>query len=71
LIPDSGPQLAFVFLFINGSVPFSVLLANSVAQSGHGLLPLLSVSIRDSIMVKFLNICLGLLAGYLALLGGL
>jgi Putative, 10TM heavy-metal exporter len=70
LIPDSGPQLAFVFLYIGGAIPFSVLLANSVAQSGHGLLPLLSVSIRDSVMVKFFNICLGLLAGYAALAAG-
>lgn len=67
LIPDSGPQLVFVFLFIDGTVPFSVLLANSVAQSGHGLLPLLAVSIRDSMIVKFVNVCLGLSMGYLAL----
>jgi hypothetical protein len=70
LIPDSGPQLAFVFLFIDGAIPFSVLLANAVAQSGHGLLPLLSVSIRDSVLMKFFNICLGLLAGYAALAAG-
>jgi Protein of unknown function (DUF2899). len=70
LIPDSGPQLAFVFLFIDGAIPFPVLLANSVAQSGHGLLPLLSVSIRDSILVKFFGICLGLLVGYAALVVG-
>jgi hypothetical protein len=70
LIPDSGPQLAFVFLFIDGAIPFSVLLANSVAQSGHGLLPLLAVSVRDSMMVKFFNICLGLVAGYAALAAG-
>jgi hypothetical protein len=64
LIPDSGPQLAFVFLFADGTVPFSVLLANCVSQSGHGLLPLLSVSRRDSLLVKAVNLVLGLACGF-------
>jgi hypothetical protein len=66
LVPDSGPQLVFVFLFAEGAVPFSVLLANCVAQSGHGLLPLLSVSRRDSVLVKTVNVLLGMAFGLAA-----
>jgi hypothetical protein len=63
VIPDSGPHLIFVFLFANGAVPFSVLLTSSMVQDGHGLLPLLSVSVRDSIKIKLFNLVIGLLVG--------
>ncbi len=70
LLPDSGPHLLFVFLFANGTVPFSVLLTSSIVQDGHGMLPLLSVSVKDSLMVKGFNLLLGLLVGYAALAMG-
>jgi hypothetical protein len=66
LLPDSGPHLIFLFLFAQGSVPFSVLLTSSIVQDGHGLLPLLSVSVRDALWVKAFNLCLGLSVGYAA-----
>lgn len=64
LLPDSGPHLVFLFLFAQGSVPFSVLLTSSIVQDGHGLLPLLSVSVKDSLLVKAFNLVLGLVVGY-------
>jgi hypothetical protein len=63
IIPDSGPHLLFVFLFANGTVPLSVLLVSSLVQDGHGMLPLLSVSIKDSMLVKLFNLVLGLAVG--------
>lgn len=68
IIPDSGPHLLFVFLFAEGALPFSVLLTSSIVQDGHGMLPLLSVSVRDSLTIKAFNFVLGLAVG-LALLG--
>jgi hypothetical protein len=41
IIPESGPHLVFVTLFAQGTLPFAILLANSVVQDGHGTLPLL------------------------------
>ncbi|NIS22911.1 selenocysteine protein, partial [candidate division KSB1 bacterium] len=52
IIPESGPHLVFVMMFANGLIPFSVLLASSIAQDGHGLLPLLSYTVRDTFLIK-------------------
>ncbi len=63
LIPESGPNLIIVTMFASGLIPFSILLTNSIVQDGHGLLPLLSFSVKDSILVKVFNLVLGLLIG--------
>ncbi|MBP7148077.1 MAG: hypothetical protein KBD01_11065 [Acidobacteria bacterium] len=68
LLPTSGPHQVFATFYVNGLVPFAALLANSVAQNGHGLLPLLSVSWRDAVRVKVATLLLGLVAGIAALL---
>jgi len=60
IIPESGPHLIFVAMFADGLIPFSVLLASSIIQDGHGMLPLLSYSIRDSLLVKSFNLVIGL-----------
>jgi len=70
IIPESGPHMVFVMMFAKGLIPFSVLLASSIVQDGHGMLPLLSHSVRDSLAVKMFNIVIGLiLGGALYLLG--
>lgn len=63
LIPESGPHLIFVTMFANGLIPFSILLTSSMVQDGHGLLPMLSYSLRDSILIKLFNLALGLSIG--------
>lgn len=63
LIPTSGPHLVFVTLFSQGVVPFSVLLVSSIVQDGHGVLPLLSHSPRDVLLIKGFNFVLGLALG--------
>lgn len=63
IIPESGPHLLFVMMFANGLVPFSILLASSIAQDGHGMLPLLSYTIRDSLLIKVFNLGAALLVG--------
>ena len=63
LIPESGPHLLFVTLFSRGMIPFSVLLTSSIVQDGHGMLPMLSYSLSDSVKIKVFNFVFGLLFG--------
>ena len=71
LIPESGPHLIFVTLFAQGLVPFSVLLTSSIVQDGHGMLPMLSYSLNDSIKLKVFNFVIGLTIGLLVFAVGL
>jgi hypothetical protein len=70
LIPESGPHLVFLTLFLTGSIPFSILLANSITQDGHASLPLLAESKRGFVTAKLINAGVGLLAGYTGYLFG-
>jgi hypothetical protein len=70
IIPESGPHLIFVTLFAQGSIPFSILLASSISQDGHGMLPLLAESKLGFLAVKTINIVVALIAGMSALFIG-
>ena len=63
IVPESGPHLIFVTLFVQGSIPFSILLASSISQDGHGMLPLLAESKRGFIAVKLMNIIFAFITG--------
>ncbi|NMB98973.1 MAG: arsenic efflux protein [Thermoanaerobaculaceae bacterium] len=63
MLPESGPHLIFVMGFINGIFPFSTLVASSVVQDGHGMLPLLAESKKEFIKVKIINFAAGIFAG--------
>ncbi len=65
IIPQSGPQIFFIMLFSKGIIPFSVLLTSSIIQNGHGMLPLLSYSIKDSLIIKLINFIIGITLGYI------
>ena len=71
LVPESGPHLIFVMMFTQGLIPFSVLLASSIVQDGHGMLPLLSYSVKDSILIKMFNLAFGTIIGLIFYLFGL
>jgi hypothetical protein len=71
LIPESGPHLIFVMLFSRGLIPFSVLFTSSIVQDGHGMLPMLSYSVKDSALIKFFNLVFGLVLGLILFLIGL
>ena len=71
IIPESGPHLIFVMMFAKGLVPFSVLLASSIVQDGHGMLPLLSYTVRDSVLIKLFNLVIGLTIGLILFKMGL
>ncbi len=63
IIPDVAPQFIFIFMFSEGLIPFSVLLASSMVQNGHGLIPMLSYSVKDTITIKTFNVIYGLATG--------
>lgn len=71
VIPESGPHLVFVMMFSQGLIPFSVLFTSSFIQDGHGILPLLSYTVRDSVLIKLFNLIFGLSLGALLYLLGL
>ena len=67
LIPESGPHLIFLTLYVEGSIPLSIFLASSVVQDGHGMLPMLAESRPDFFKIKTINFIFGMamgLAGY-------
>lgn len=70
IIPESGPHLIFVMLFAKGLIPFSVLFTSSIVQDGHGMLPMLSYSVKDSLLIKIFNLFFGLTIGLIIYLLG-
>jgi hypothetical protein len=70
VLPESGPHLAFVTMFADKIVPLSTLVASSIVQDGHGMLPLLSTSKRAFIVVKVINLIVGLVVGGIMLAVG-
>lgn len=70
IIPQSGPHLVFVLLFMQGSIPLSILLASSIVQDGHGALPLLAESRKAFFLSKGISVLLGLVVGIAGLMIG-
>jgi len=63
LVPESGPHLLFAMMYSQGLIPFSVLFTSSFVQDGHGMLPMLSYSLRDTILIKIFNFAFGISIG--------
>ncbi|MDR2287016.1 MAG: putative manganese transporter [Prevotellaceae bacterium] len=70
LIPESGPHIVFISLFIEGNIPFSILLANSLVQNGHSGLPLLAESKKSFVKMKIIAVAIGLIAGLIGYVAG-
>ena len=70
-IPESGPHLLFVTLYAQQLLPFSLLLANSIVQDGHGMLPLLAESRKDFLKVKVINMIAGFIVGLILMQFGI
>lgn len=68
LIPESGPHLIFVTMYASGILPFSVLLANCIAQDGHACLPLIAENPKSWLTAKLLKSVLALAAGFLSMI---
>ena len=70
IVPESGPHMVFVTLFATGVLPFSILMASSIAQDGHGMLPLLAESKKGFVAVKLVNMLVAVVVGGFGLLVG-
>ncbi|WP_254532013.1 putative manganese transporter [Natrinema gelatinilyticum] len=55
LIPGCGPQILLASVYAEGSLPFSALTANSIAQDGDALFPLLAVDARAAVVATVYN----------------
>ncbi|MBW1806680.1 MAG: arsenic efflux protein [Deltaproteobacteria bacterium] len=67
VFPESGPHLAFVTMFADHVAPLSVLVASSIVQDGHGMLPLLASSKKAFFVVKLINLVVGIAVGFVLL----
>lgn len=67
VIPESGPHLVFLTLYAEGAAPLSILLASSIVQDGHGMLPMLAHSRKAFVQVKAINFAVGLVVGAVGL----
>jgi len=63
IIPESGPHLVFVILYSKGLISLPVLIVSTLSQDGHGLLPLLSHSVKDTLYVQFFTTAFSLIVG--------
>jgi len=70
IIPESGPHLLFVTLYVQGTVPLSVLVGSSIVQDGHGLLPMLAHSRKDFLIIKTVALIAGLTIGAAMMVSG-
>ena len=70
IIPESGPHMVFLVLYTKGLIPFSVLLVSTLSQDGHGLLPLLSHSVKDTLYVQLFTTSFSLIVGLALILIG-
>jgi hypothetical protein len=71
LLPISGPNVFLIMLFAQGTIPLSILIANSIIQDGHGLLPIMGFSVKDAIKIKTFNFVFGFVIGLILLLTGI
>jgi hypothetical protein len=67
IIPESGPHMIFLILYSKGLIPFSVLLVSTLSQDGHGLLPLLSHTVKDTLYVQVFTTIFSLVIGIILL----
>jgi hypothetical protein len=63
LIPESGPHMVFVILYAQHTIPLSILLASSIVQDGHGMLPMLAHSRRAFLGIKGITFMFGIATG--------
>ena len=70
ILPESGPHMVFISLFVAGLIPFSILIASSIVQDGHGSLPLFAENKKAFLHMKLINMAVGILIGSAGLLLG-
>lgn len=67
MLPISGPHLLFFTLFMQGLIPFSILLSNSLVQEGHAGIPLLAEDKKAFVWIKLIKITVAMIMGLIAI----
>ena len=67
ILPISGPHLLFFTLFMQGLIPFSILLSNSLVQEGHAGIPLLAEDKKAFVWIKLIKITIAMIIGLIAI----
>jgi len=62
--------MIFLILYSKGLIPFSALLVSTLSQDGHGLLPLLSHTVKDTLYVQVFTTVFSLAIGIILLVIG-
>ena len=62
LIPESGPHILFISLYAAGTIPLSILLANSIVQEGHAGLPLLAETKKGFVIAKAFKVVIAVIS---------
>ena len=70
LVPQSGPHLAVIYLFADGIIPFSTLLANCLLQEGHGGIPLMAESPKTFVRLKAVKLLMAAAIGLIGIATG-
>jgi len=70
ILPESGPHMVFISLFVAGIIPLSILIASSIVQDGHGSLPLFAENKKAFFHMKLINMAMGIIIGSVGLLFG-
>jgi len=70
LIPESGPHMLFVTLYDQGMITVSILVAGSIVQDGHGMLPMLAYSRASFAKIKGINFAVGIILGTIMMMLG-
>lgn len=67
ILPISGPHLLFFTLFMQGLIPFSILLSNSIVQEGHAGIPLLAEDKKAFVWIKLSKITVAIIIGLISI----
>ncbi len=63
-IPGCGPQILVATLYINGLVPFSALVANSISNDGDALFPAIALNPRAALIATIYTSFPAIIVGY-------
>ena len=63
-IPGCGPQILVATLYINGLVPFSALVANSISNDGDALFPAIALNPRAALIATIYTSFPAVVVGY-------
>lgn len=69
-IPGCGPQILVTSLYLNGVIPLSALVANSISNDGDALFPAIALAPKDAVKATLYSAIPAFLMGYLLFFSG-